>query len=86
MVPQALIGDAPVDVVINRGHCHYGLVAALFILARHDFGSRTIPENGKEPAQRPAALAELALQMLGGGNSALDFLEDSTWSLSSLVT
>ena len=64
-----LIGDAPADLVIASGHCHYGSVAALFILARHDPGN--------------AAHSTMALKMLGG--AALDFLEDSAWPLSSLV-
>lgn len=70
---QVLTGDAPIDLMINSGHCHYGLVAALFILGRHERSQET-------------ALNYLftAMQLLGGF-SALDFLEDSAWPISSLV-
>ena len=59
------------DVGIRSGHCHYGVVAALFILARHDSHGNAVHYSA------------MALQMLGG--SALDFLEDSAWPFSSLV-
>eukprot|EP00435_Cladocopium_sp_Y103_P011207 s4210_g2.t3 len=68
---QVLIGDAPVDLAIRSGHCHYGLVAALLILARHDSHGNAVHYSA------------MALQMLGGF-AALDFLEDSAWPFSSL--
>lgn len=71
---QVLIGDAAVELGIRSGHCHYGLVAALFILARHD---------GHDGHGNAFHYSAMALQMLGG--SALDFLEDSAWPFSSLV-
>ena len=30
---QVLTGDAPVDLLLSSGYCHYGLVTALFVLA-----------------------------------------------------
>jgi len=69
---QVLIGDAAVELGIRSGHCHYGLVAALFILARHDSHGNAFHYSA------------MALQMLGG-SAALDFLEDSAWPFSSLV-
>ncbi|CAL1167539.1 unnamed protein product [Cladocopium goreaui] len=68
---QVLIGDAAVELGIRSGHCHYGLVAALFILARHDSHGNAFHYSA------------MALQMLGG-SAALDFLEDSAWPFSSL--
>lgn len=70
---QVLTGDAPIDLMINSGHCHYGLVAALFILGRHE----------RENKETALDYLFMAMQLLGG--SALDFLEDSAWPISSLV-
>ena len=30
---QVLTGDAPIEMLLSSGYCHYGLVAALFVLA-----------------------------------------------------
>ena len=74
---QVLIGAAPLDLVRTARYCHYGLVAALYVLARHSL----VSPQGSWESQHYTGLAMRFL----GGSGALDFLEDSAWPLSSLV-
>ena len=76
-VRQVLIGAASVDVATHSRHCHYGLVAALIVLARHSLAAPSSSSEGQN-------FAALAMRLLGGF-SALDFLEDSAWPLSALA-
>ncbi|CAE7244817.1 unnamed protein product, partial [Symbiodinium pilosum] len=73
---QVLIGAAPLDLVRTARYCHYGLVAALYVLARHSL----VSPQGSWESQHYTGLAMRFL----GGSGALDFLEDSAWPLSSL--
>ncbi|CAE7232852.1 unnamed protein product [Symbiodinium sp. CCMP2592] len=75
---QVLIGEASPELITHARHCHYGLVVALFVLARHAMAPQLDAKISE--GQNYAALAMRLL----GGFAALDFLEDSSWPLSSL--
>ena len=76
---EVLIGEASPELITHSRHCHYGLVVALFVLARH-----TMAPQLDAKISEGQNYAVLAMRLLGGF-AALDFLEDSSWPLSSLA-
>ena len=76
---EVLIGEASPELITHSRHCHYGLVVALFVLARH-----TMAPQLDAKISEGQNYAALAMRLLGGF-AALDFLEDSSWPLSSLA-
>jgi len=92
---QVLLGDADPSLLAMADHCHYGIVAALFVLARHCLPAAILEhgvwrysllqegevEGGDELCG--TVTGAVALSLLGD-SLALDFMEDSEWPISAL--